>query len=351
MTRHSQPLAIRLRLQEFEPRALPAAWTPIADGTVVIAPEDGGKPIIHLADPVTGREVKQIIGYEGSFRGGIHAELGDVTGDGVDDLVFAPAGGGGPRIKVVDGSTGEVIADFMVYEETFRGGVDVAVGDVNNDGFEDVMTGTGKGGGPRIRVVDGKSITEGGIPVDTPPEELPDIVTGGEGGNFAVLYDFFPFEESFRGGVFVGAGDVNGDDFADIIAGTGVGGGARVVVTDGATGEVIRNFFAFDPTLRTGVRVGAGDIDGDGNDDVLVGAGPGGAPHVRAISGKDGRELASFYAADNAARGGVHVKSQDLDGDGDDDLIAETRHGNKQHVRGFDRGGRMIREMVESVDD
>lgn len=341
----------RPQLDAFELRALPAAWTPIADGTVVIAPEDGGRPEIHLADPVTGREVKKIIGYEGSFRGGIHAELGDVTGDGVDDLVFAPGRGGGPRIKVVDGSTGEVIADFMVYEETFRGGVDVAVGDVNNDGFEDVMTGTGKDGGPRIRVIDGKGIADGGIPDDTPPEELPDIVTGGDGGNYEVLYDFFPFEESFRGGVFVGAGDVNADGFADIIAGTGVGGGARVVVTDGATGEVIENFFAFDPNLRTGVRVGSGDIDNDGNDDILVGAGPGGGPHVRAVSGKDGREIASFFAADGKSRGGVHVNGRDIDGDGDDDVIAETRTGNRQHVRGFDHRGTMVRELSQIVDD
>jgi hypothetical protein len=121
------------------PRLVPAAgWTPIADDAVVIAPEDGGSPKIHLADPVTGKTVRTVLGYEGSFRGGIHAELGDVTGDGVQDLVFAPGGGGGPRVKVIDGATGDEIADLMVYEETFRGRVDVAVGDVNNDGYEDL---------------------------------------------------------------------------------------------------------------------------------------------------------------------------------------------------------------------
>ena len=51
--------------------------------------------------------------------------------------------------------------------------------------------------------------------------------------------------------------DVNGDDFADIITGTGVGGGSRVEVFDGKTGDQIMNFFAFGPSVRTGVRVGA----------------------------------------------------------------------------------------------
>jgi hypothetical protein len=333
MPHQSPRTRFRPQLDAFEQRTVPAAgWTPIADGTVVIAPDDGGIPKIHLADPVTGRVVKQVIGYEGSFRGGIHAELGDVTGDGVDDLVFAPGGGGGPRVKVVDGSTGEEIADFMVYEETFRGGVDVAVGDVNNDGYEDVLTGTGDSGGPRIRVLDGKSIADG----DDPP---------------AVLYDFFPYEESFRGGVFVGTGDVNGDDFSDVIAGTGVGGGARVVVFDGKTGDPIQNFFAFDASVRTGVRVGAGDIDGDGNDDILVGSGAGGGPQVRALSGKDGRQLASFFADDGKSRGGVYVGAEDLDGDGTDDFLVQTRHGNKQVLRGFDARGNSIKDITADVDD
>jgi hypothetical protein len=332
MPHYTRRVRFRPRLEPCEDRAVPAAWTPIPDGTLAISPDDGGLPKIHLADPVTGREVKQVIGYEGSFRGGIHAELGDVTGDGTDDLVFAPGGGGGPRVKVVDGSTGEEIADFMVYEETFRGGVDVAVGDVNADGFEDVMTGTGNTGGPRVRVLDGKSITDG--------EEPP-----------TVLYDFFPYEDTFRGGVKVGAGDVNGDDFADIITGTGVGGGSRVVVFDGETGEVLQNFFAFDPSVRTGVRVGAGDVDGDGLDDVLVGAGPGGGAHVRAVSGRDGRELASFFAADPGHRGGVHVGGADVDGDGVDELVAETRHGNKQHVRAFAKDGTRVRDFAQDVDD
>jgi hypothetical protein len=320
------------RVESCEDRLVPAAWTPIADGTVAVAPEDGGAPKIHLVEPVTGKVVKQVIGYEGSFRGGIHAELGDVTGDGIQDLVFAPGGGGGPRVKVVDGSTGEEIADFLAYEDSFRGGIDIAVGDVNNDGFEDVVTGTGDSGGPRVQVFDGKSIADGA----TEP---------------TVLYDFFPYESSFRGGVFVGTGDVNGDDFADIITGTGVGGGARVVVFDGQTGEQIEDFFGFDPSVRTGVRVGSGDIDNDGFDDILVGAGPGAGPHAKAFSGKDGREIASFFADNKGHKGGVHVFGEDLDGDEVDDFGTEIKVGKNEVVKGFKANGKDIGGFETNVDD
>lgn len=331
MARKSHRTNFRPRLEPVEHRLVPAAWTPIPDGAVVVAPEDGGVPKIHLIDPVTGKEVKQVIGYDGAFRGGIHAELGDVTGDGTDDLVFAPGGGGGPRVTVVDGATGKVIADFLVYDASFRGGIDVAVGDVNNDGFEDILTGAGDGGGPHVKVFDGATVEADGGP--------------------DLLYNFFPYDAEFRGGVFVGTGDVNGDDFADIITGTGVGGGSRVVVFDGQTGDRLQSFFAFGASGRTGVRVGAADLDGDGDDEILTGAGPGGAPRVAAFDGRDAHELADFFADDASGRGGVHVGGGDVDGDGVDDLVTQTRHGNRQVVHGFKGNGHALNTASLDVDD
>src|SRR5262245_46886996 len=62
------------------------------------------------------------------------------------------------------------------------------------------------------------------------------------------------------------------------------GGPPRVAVYLSGSAQ-IANFLAFDPAFTGGVRVAVGDVDGDGIDDIVVGAGPGGGPHVKVFKG------------------------------------------------------------------
>src|SRR5262249_58700737 len=73
-------------------------------------------------------------------------------------IVAAGAGPGQPpRVQVYDAQTGERKFDFLAFEPRFRGGVRVALGDVNGDGSPDLIAGAGRGGSPRIRVFDGET--------------------------------------------------------------------------------------------------------------------------------------------------------------------------------------------------
>ncbi len=100
---------------------------------------------------------------------------------------------------------------------------------------------------------------------------------------------------------------MNADGHDDVITGAGAGGGPHVRVLSGADGSQLHGFFAYAPSFLGGVRVAAVDADGDGRADIVTGAGPGGGPHVRILSGRDRSVLASQFAYDPAFTGGVFV--------------------------------------------
>ncbi len=278
----------------------------------------GSVPQVEVRNAVTGASVGSFLGYEASFTGGVTVATGDVNGDGTDDVIVGSGVGGGPRIRVFDGTTlgtasPTIISDFFAYESTFRGGVTVATGDIDGDGFKDVIVGSGNGGGPRVRVFDGAQLAA---------------------GTQTTLADFFAYESTFRGGVNVGSGNFNKDGFDDIIAGAGVGGGPRVRVFDGKTPTTtLTEYFAYDSNLRSGVTVAAGDINGDGTADVITGSGLGGGPNVRAFSGLTQTSLANFFAYDSNDRGGVRVATADFNDDGVSEIVTGSGPGGPRTVK------------------
>lgn len=173
------------------------------------------------------------------------------------------------------------------------------MGDFNQDGVLDVVTGAGGGGGPHVRLFNGLT----GQPFPGP------------------LGNFMAFSPDFRGGVVVASGDLTGDGRDDLVVGAGPGGSPQVRIFDGATGKEFAHFLAFNEQFTGGVRLSVGDISGDGVADLLLGAGAGGGPHVRALDVFHDRNLASFFAFDSAFRGGVSVSAADLNGDAIADLL------------------------------
>src|SRR5262249_53108614 len=146
--------------------------------------------------------------------------------------------------------------------------------------------------------------------------------------------DFFglPYPE-FRGGLRLAVGDVNRDGVGDLVVAPGQGGGSRITLYDGRSvlggnpRQLVNDFFIFDDSLRTGVNLAVRDRDGDGYADIGAGAGCGGSPRVRVVSGRllaagqGAVTTADFFTGDESWRGGAHVAVRDADGDGRPDLI------------------------------
>src|SRR5439155_18611068 len=93
------------------------------------------------------------------------------------------------------------------------------------------------------------------------------------------------FEETLRNGVYPAIGDMNGGGFAGLMVGAGPGGAPRTIVLSGAVltsanigpalASPLANLFAGDPANRSGVRVAAVDVDGDGRAELVSGAADG----------------------------------------------------------------------------
>ncbi|MGL4422017.1 MAG: hypothetical protein ACRCZF_15220, partial [Gemmataceae bacterium] len=179
--------------------------------------------------------------------------------------------------------------------------VRVAAGDLNpttsstgatTSSVADLVTGAGIGGGPRVSAFDGTKIsaafsTYGNVATPLVPTVNGVILSTAP----TRLVDYFAYEPTVRNGVYVGVGDINNDGSEDIVTGAGPGGGPRVIAFDGKTlistpdrPTAIANFFAFDSRSRNGVRVAVKDIDGNGIGDLLVGQGFGDQSRVRTFS-------------------------------------------------------------------
>ncbi len=253
--------------------------------------------------------MNQFLAYAPVFLGGVRVAVADVTGDGVPDIITAPGPGGGPDIRVFDGKTLALVREFFAYAPQFAGGVYVAAGDVNGDGTPDIITGAGAGGGPHVEVFSGK--------------------------DGSLLLSFLAYAPEFAGGVEVAAGDINGDGKADIITGAGPGGGPHVEAFSGADGALLASFMAYDPAFLGGVYVSAGDVNGDGRAEIITGAGAGGGPQVSVFSGT-GVLLQSVMAFAPGFTGGVRVAAVDVNGDGRADLVTAPGPFSTPEVRIYD---------------
>jgi hypothetical protein len=276
-------------------------------------PASDNPPTVRVYPPGNDAEFEYEFAAYGATGYGVNVATGNIGGEGVDDILTGAGPGAiyGPHVRgfSLDGTPNAGL-NFLAYG-TNKYGVNVAAGDLDNDGYDEIITGAGPGAvfGPHVRAWN----YDGTAGVDPVPG-----------------VSYFAYGTP-KWGVNVTAGDLDGDGYDEIVTGAGPGAvygpHVRGWNVDGGTAAAMpgTSFLAYG-TKKFGVNVSCGDVDGDGIAEIITGAGPGqvfGA-HVRGFE-SDGSPLAGFsffaWSPDATRYGATVAAGTDINGDGRDDLV------------------------------
>ena len=238
---------------------------------IIVAAGPGGGPHVKIFDGATGQLIESFFAFDPGFTGGIFVAAADIDHDGRADVIVTPDVGGGTHVRIFSGGDpNHLLASFFAIDAPgFLGGARAAAGDVNGDGYADLVVTAGLGGGSHTAIWDGRSLARGQL--------------------VRLTADFFAFDPASANatdGVSVAVADVDGDGFGDLAFGAGnrvrVLNGRVATLQGGAAAAASPNndFYVGDSTVQPSVRLAGGTFDGNGIGEILIGSGAGQAGRI-----------------------------------------------------------------------
>ncbi len=190
------------------------------------------------------------------YAGRIQTAMADFNGDGILDIVASTGAGISPQVRIFSGVNLQPIQTIVPYATAFKGGVSVMVADVDGDQIPEIITGTGNGSAPHVKIykADGTQVAS-----------------------------FYAYAPNFTRGVNLASGDFNGDGKAELVTWPNAGGGPNVKVFDG-TGKMEASFYAYSPVFTGGFSLSVGDVSGDSRPEIITGSGPGTPSSIRVFN-------------------------------------------------------------------
>lgn len=274
-------------------------------------------PDVNIFDGAKVTKEGSFLAFSETFRGGGSVAVGDVNGDGKGDIIIGAGPGGGPQVRVF-ASDGALVSEFFAYDAGFRGGVKVAACDFDGDGSAEIVVAPGQGGSPHVRIV-----TQDGAAKFSP--------------------GFYPFVKSFKGGVNVACGDVDGDGLNDVVVGVGIGASPSVKVFDRYGVSKNRDLIPFADRDRGGVSVAVGNVDGGAESEIITAIYRFGRSLVKTYKANAKRTVvAQFEGWPESFQGGFQIAAGDLDRDGLDEVLVSLASGGGPQIRAFEAYGKTL---------
>jgi hypothetical protein len=280
-----------------------------SSGTFVVAQGDGSDPVVKIFD-AHGNEVSSFMAYSPNFQGEVRLAMGDIDGDGVEEIITGAGPGGGPHVRIFD-LNGNLINHFFAFDKGGREGVNVTMGDVNGDGKEEIIVTGDEGANGQVRIFN----------------------------EFGYLQSsFYPFGRT-KEAVHVAVGNLD-DDNANEIATTLGGGSDSSVKIFEANGRYVRSFRVLKNKVD-GLNIDVGDLDRDGYDEIIVSASKGNEPWVGIYSAY-GQVQQTFLAYNSNFKGGVSLGVGDIDNNGRSEIYTTPTSGGGPNLRIFEVGANLI---------
>lgn len=287
---------------------------------------------------------QSFMAFDKKTKGGFAISSGDITGDGLEEIIAGSGDDQIPEIKIFDKDKKFKIK-ISPFDKKIKSGARVAMCDINGDGTKEIIAVPGPKAKPEVKIFkgDGKMFGKSFFPFDkkftgglyvacgnVSGSNLPEIiVSAGAGGSNQIwvysasgkiISKINATAAGFKDGLRVAVGNVDGGKFDEIIAGTETNAPQVLIFkAQGKSFKKIKSFSPISKALSKGISVGAADIDGNGIKEIIVGAGGGSAPLVKIYNNK-GTLIKEFYAYSTRFRGGINVSGGDVDADGLDDI-------------------------------
>lgn len=274
---------------------------------------DAMNPEVHVFDR-TLKQTTSFLALDGQFSGGLDVAVGDTDGDGDDEIIVAAGRGGGPLVQIFNGD-GTLITQWDAYDPNLRTGVRVAAGDLNRDGKAEIITGVGPGGGPQVRIFDAN-------------------------GQIKFTPGFYAFAQDFRGGVDVTVGDFNGDGKMEIAAAAGPGGSPHVRVFTRKGKFLGTEFRPFAVDNIGGVALATANVDGGQDDELVMSIFSAGEGWVKVY--KNNGTIVGEWKNFPDIYTGVVVGAGDIDNDGLDEITVTPRQSAGPHIVFYEGHGKPL---------
>ncbi len=267
-----------------------------------------------------GKLTATINPYTAKFKNGVSIAGGDLERKGESDVVVGTGPGAAPQVSLYTAS-GKLVTRFFAFSKKLRTGVTVATGDVNGDGYTDLIATPAANHPGLVRTYTYEPTTK----------------------KFSRFQDVSVQSSKYRGGVNIAAADLDRDGYAEIIVAPASKGRKSTIELysyDPSLKKMVKkhSFSAYNKSFNGGIRVTTGDVSGDGIPEIIVGPAPGvGEVRAFAYGRKSVKKIVGFYPASKTYAGGVDITSMDVNTDGNDDIITGTFSNGLPGVRVYSR--------------